>query len=155
MALMVVLQHLQLHLPLPHPLAFFLLLFGLFSFQVCRHGGLTLGLLLFPFLLFLGLVCPAVVSFTPSITAGGAGPLLFNWWFSGLIWLEDFLGRHLLTLFGGILLGAILFGSILLGGILFGSILLGSVLPRGTLGWCALRRCISGSTLLTLLELCQ
>ena len=132
MALMVVLQNLQLCLPLPRLLAFFLLFFRLFSFLVCHHGGLTLGLFLLP---FLALVCLAVVGFTPSITAGGASPLLFNQWFSRLIWREDFLGRCLFTLLGGILFGSILFGS--------------------TLGQCALRRRISGLTLLTLLELCQ
>ena len=74
MALAVVLQHLKLCLPLPCPLAFFLLLFSLFSLRVSGHGGLTLGLFLLPFLLFLALVCLAMVGFTPSITAGGAGP---------------------------------------------------------------------------------
>ena len=118
MALTVVLQYLQFCLPLPCPLAFFLLLFSLFGLQVSGHGGLALGLFLLPLLLFLAFVCLAMVGFTPSITAGGAGPLLFNGWFSGLVWHENFLARSLFALLG--------------------SIFLGGVLHQGTLGRCAL-----------------
>ena len=117
-ALAVVLQYLQLRLPLPCPLAFLLLLFSLLGLRGSGHSGLTLGLFLLPFLLFLAFVCLAMVIFASSITAGGASPLLFNGWFSGLVWHEDFLAWHLFTLLG--------------------SILHGNILYQGTLGQCAL-----------------
>ena len=82
MALAVVLQHLQLCLLLPCLLAFFLLLFSL---PVSGHGWLNLGLFLLPLLLFLALVCLAMVGLAPSITAGGASLLLFHGRFGRLV----------------------------------------------------------------------
>ena len=128
MALMVVLQYLQLHLPLPHALAFFLLLFSLFVSKSVATVGSLMGSFFFLFFFFLLLsVLPWSVSLPRSLF-GGAGPLLFHGWFSGLVWHENFLAWGLFALLG----------SILLGGILLGGILLGGVLHRGTLGWCAL-----------------
>ena len=126
----VLLQLFQLSFSLPCPLAFLLFFFSLLYFRVSGHGGLTLRLLLLFPLLFLALLCPIVISFTFSFTAGGASLLLFNGWLSGLVWHKEFLGRHLFTL------------------------------PRSILHWHILGRrvhggCISQSTLLALLKLCQ
>ena len=112
-ALAVVLQFLQLRLPLSCLLAFLLSFFSLLCYRVGGHGGLTLRFFLLPFLLLFALFRPVMVGFASSITAGGAGPLLFNGRFSGLVWCKEFLGQCLITLLGSILLGGILHWSIL------------------------------------------
>ena len=113
---MVLLQLLQLPLPLPHLLVFLLLFFGLLHFQVSGRGGFVLNLLLLLFLfLFLGLSCPIIFSFALSLAAGGAGLLLLDGPLHSLVGGEEFLARHWFTLFGGILDGCS-FGWRVLGG---------------------------------------
>ena len=125
MALMVVLQHLKLCLPLPHPLAFFLLLFSL---QVSGTVGSLLGS--FFFLFFFSCSC---------LSCCGQFHSLDHCWGASRCFLTsgsaDLSGMRIFL--DGVC-------SPCLGGILSGSILLGSILHRGTLGWHALRRCILG-----------